>query len=435
MQRLAAIWVNLRTSLWFTPSLIVLAGIAAAVGLSQAGQIYPALAQSSLPALFGFSAEGSRAMLSAIATSMITVAGVAFSITIVALSLASQQYSPRVLRHFMGDRGNQVVLGTFVGIFAYCLVLLPTIRGTDGGHVPALAVGFGVVLALVGVGCLVYFIHHVASAIQASAIVAAIAHETHQAIDAMFPETFGREAEPSPAGLDGLRWHPVPAPRSGFLQLLNEPSLLRCAAVHDLIVRMECRIGDYVLAGEPLISINRPDEKAGAAAASAFTIERYRTVDQDAAFGIRQLVDVALRALSPSLNDPTTAVLCLNYLADLLRHAASRQAESRYRRAEGNVRLIALRPDFDELVRLAFDQIGESAAGSRSVLERLLWALESVADAARSCDRRRAAIAESVRLVGGAVTRTIEDAQIRESLCARANRLVGRCMAGASSRD
>src|SRR5688572_28944423 len=178
MPRPIAFLIMLRSSLWFVPALVVLGSIVVAHGLVEAGVWIPALSQSQLPSIFGFGPEGSRAMLSAIATAMITVAGVAFSITIVALSLASTQYSPRVLRQFMRDRANQWVLVVFVGVFTYCLTLPPRVRGgEENAFVPAVAVAFGVVYALVGVGCLIFFIHHVATAIQASCILSEIAAE------------------------------------------------------------------------------------------------------------------------------------------------------------------------------------------------------------------------------------------------------------------
>ena len=281
MHRLAAFWVSLRASLWFVPTVFVLGAIVTALVLVEAGRFEP-FSQSSLPRYFGYSAEGSRAMLSAIASSMITVAGVAFSITIVALSLASTQYSPRVLRHFMRDRGNQTVLGVFVGIFAYCLVVLPMVRGgEEDGYVPALAVAVGVILALVGVGCLIYFIHHVATAIQPSSIVAAIAAETHNAIDEMFPYSLGAEAESAHNELKDMRWRQIPVPYSGMLQLVNEGALLSCATSRDVVLRMECHIGDFVIAGTPLVAVNSPaadDPEFAAEVASAFTINRTRTV-------------------------------------------------------------------------------------------------------------------------------------------------------------
>lgn len=216
--------------------------------------------------------------------------------------------------------------------------------GEEHAYVPALAVMVGVALALVGVGCLIYFIHHVATAIQASAIVAVIAGETHRAINKLFPESMGEEAPSAPEELQHLHWTAVPAPTSGMIQMVDDAWLLKSAAEHDVFVRMECHIGDFVVRGMPLVSLSRPlteDAAFTKRITNAFTPNRTRTVEQDPAFGIRQIVDVALRALSPSLNDTTTAILCINYLADLLTQAVTRTTASPYRHYQGRLRVIA----------------------------------------------------------------------------------------------
>ena len=176
MPDLLGVWARLRDSLWFVPSLIVLAAVLLAIGMVELSALAPSEALARWPRLFGAGADGSRSMLSAIAGSMITVAGVTFSITMVAVTQASAQYTPRILRNFMRDRANQAVLGIFVGIFAYCLVVLRTIRGGDGpDFVPSLAVLVGILLALLGIAVLIFFIHHIATALQASEIIARIA--------------------------------------------------------------------------------------------------------------------------------------------------------------------------------------------------------------------------------------------------------------------
>lgn len=190
------VWETLRSSLWFLPSISVIFAIVLALSLVtiDASIDHEGL-RDTLPRVFGAGAEGSREMLSAIATSMITIAGVAFSITIVALSLASSQYTSRILRNFMRDRANQSVLGTFVGIYVYCLVVLRTVRGGDSPFVPSFAVLVAVLLAIVGIGCFIFFIHHIAASIQAESIIKSAADETRQAIDRLFPAKIGHGHE------------------------------------------------------------------------------------------------------------------------------------------------------------------------------------------------------------------------------------------------
>ncbi len=193
MNQLKRYWSALPSSFWFVPSLIVAGSIVLAMVLVEAHSTGSAQWLARWPRLFGSSAEGAREMLSTIAGSMMTVVGVTFSMTLVALALASSQYTSRILRNFMRDRVTQVVLGIFTGIFAYCLIVLRTIRGGDeGGFVPSLAVFFAVVLAMGGIGVLIFFIHHIAASNQASSIIASVADETLVAVDRLFPQKLGK---------------------------------------------------------------------------------------------------------------------------------------------------------------------------------------------------------------------------------------------------
>jgi len=217
------------------------------------------------PRMFGAGAEGARGMLSTIAGSMMTVVGVTFSMTLVTLALASSQYTSRILRNFTGDHVTQVVLGMFTGIFTYCLIVLRTIRSADEGvFVPSLAVTFAVVLAISGVVTLIFFIHHIASSIQASSIIASVAAETMVAVDRLFPEKLGEEPtvdaeDQSPETLPERKWMAVPVKGNGYIQSLDDATLLRVAREHKTIVRMECGIGEFVAEDTPLVSLAQDD--------------------------------------------------------------------------------------------------------------------------------------------------------------------------------
>ena len=231
MSEFRALWGSLRESLWFVPTVIVLGSIALAAVMVELSAMVGTEALARWPRVFGVGADGSRSLLSAIAGSMITVAGVTFSITMVAVTQVSAQYSPRVLRNFMRDRANQTILGTFVGIFAYCLVVLRTIRGGDeGSFVPSLAVVMGLLLAMVGIGVLIFFVHHIATILQASEIIARIAADTGRAIDNLYPEE--RDTDPAeetwhPAGTGSA--HPIASPRTGYLQRVDLAGLVGLA--------------------------------------------------------------------------------------------------------------------------------------------------------------------------------------------------------------
>lgn len=343
MNTLRGLWSDVRSSLWFLPTLIVLGAILLALALVEIDTILERDQLQGWPRLFGLGAKGSRGMLEVIASSMITVAGVVFSITIVALSLASNQYSSRVLRNFMNDRTNQTVLGIFVGIFAYCLVVLRTIRGGDeGAFVPSLAVLAALALALVGSGYLIFFIHPIAASIQASQILAAIREETQRAIDSLFPQDLGEENEEAPSSIpqpERDSWFPLLARKTGYIQEGIADSLLAFARDYHAVLRMERGIGEFVIEGAPLGSLSRAREDSEAASRrlhDCFILNRQRTIDQDVGFGLRQLVDVALKALSPSSNDTTTAVMCVKHLTALLVCLGTRRIESPYRFEEAS---------------------------------------------------------------------------------------------------
>ncbi|ACU89068.1 DUF2254 domain-containing protein [Desulfomicrobium baculatum] len=416
MNKLRQLWSNLRSSFWFVPSLIVVFSIALAVALVEADSAGSDLWLARWPRLFGAGVEGARGMMSTIAGSMMTVVGVTFSMILVVLALASSQYSSRILRNFMRSRVTQVVLGIFAGIFTYSLIVLRTIRGGDeGAFVPSLAVFFGFVLALGGVGALMFFIHYIASSIQASNIIASVASETVQAIERLFPENPGQEPadsidDPSPDLLAERSWRTVLAGKSGYIQIVDNDALMRVAQDMDTIVRMERGIGEFVVRDTALVSLalrDPLDQETVAALQATFTISRHRTVEQDAAFGIRQIVDVALKALSPGINDTTTAVMCVDYLTVILARLAPRRITSLYRYGEERLRVIARGPGFESLLTESFDQIRGNASGNFVIMSRMIDAILTLAGLTTTPQRRRALL-DQVQWIAELAGRTLE---------------------------
>jgi uncharacterized membrane protein len=403
MIKLRQWWRDIRGSLWFLPGIIVLTAVAAAIGMIEFDQYLGNELFERWPHLFGSTAAGARGLLATVASSMITVAGVVFSITIVALSLASSQYTSRVLRNFMGNRINQSVLGVFVGIFAYCLVVLRTIRGGETTFVPSLAVTVGLLLAFVGIVVLIYFIHHISSSIQASQILATVSGETRKSIAATFPVEGGDDDEALQAqpAAPGQGWHAIAADKTGYLQNFDARALVAFARERDSVLRMECRVGEFVIEGAPIASLlgafaagRRDAQELGA----DYAVGVQRTVEQDPAFGIRQIVDVALKALSPGINDPTTAVMSVDYLTAILMYLGNRRIESRYRDDGGVVRLLTRGPTYADMVADAFDQIRSHASGNATVLACLLMAIGRVIAQTAPAGRRRT-LAEHARAV------------------------------------
>ena len=415
-------WSGLRESFWFVPTLIVALSIVLAIVLIATDSTGPRSWMDHWPRLFGAGAEGARGMLSTIAGSMMTVVGVTFSMTLVVLALASSQYTSRILRNFMRDRVTQVVLGIFAGIYVYCLIVLRTIRSADEGHfIPSLSVLVGVVLAIGGISVLIFFIHHIASSIQASTIIASVADETIAAVDRLFPQHLGHDVadydeDQIPPPLPERRWQPVLAERSGYIQSVESAALLGVARGNRTLVRMERGIGDFVVQGALLASLAMEQPPAPAvlsALRDAYAIHHHRTVEQDVGFGIRQIVDMALRALSPGINDTTTAVMCVDYLTTILARLASRSIPSSRRHEKGELRVITIGPTFASVLDDAFDQIRSSAPGNAAIMLRMLGALQTLGDLTAGA-QRRAVLREHVQRLAEVAARTIESPHDRE---------------------
>jgi uncharacterized membrane protein len=410
------------SSFWFVPTGMVLGAVGLAAILVTVDVTVNRQFFERWPLFFGAGAAGSRGLLTAVASSMITVAGVVFSITIVALSLTSSQYTSRVLRNFMRDRPNQIVLGVFVGIFAYCLVVLRTIRaGDEGAFVPSLSVLVAFILALVGIAFLIYFIHHISMSIQASGIIAEAGQETIAAVDHLFPKELGDDHDDEeeeeeegtsgnlPVPLTEQTWSAILARKSGYIQSIDGEILLAWARKHETVLRTEDGVGGFVVEGTPLMfvaGLTGLDDEATSDLNAAYVIGRQRTVQQDAAFGIRQIVDIALKALSPGINDSTTAVMCLDYLSAILARLASRRIATFHLLDQGKLRVITHGPTFASLLAEAFDQIRQTAGGNVSVLLRMLGAFHTVASMTSSPSRRRS-IHEQLKCIAEVAERTI----------------------------
>jgi uncharacterized membrane protein len=414
MNKLRQFWSDLRSTFWFLPFLIVLTSIVYAVVLIQIDYAEGNRWLAQWPRTFGVTAEGSRDIMSTLAGSMMTVMGITFAMTLPALALVSSQYTSRILRNFMRSRITQITLGTFAGIFIYCLIVLYTIRTGNVLFVPSLAVFFAFILAFVGIAVLIFFIHHIASSIQASSIIASVAQETNATIDRLFPEKW----EPSPdenesqvlVSLDKRTWFAVPAEVSGYIQSVDINAILRLARDRKTIVRMEHGIGAFVVQDTALASLALtypPDQETIVALNGAYSIGRYRTADQDPAFGIRQIVDIALKALSPGVNDTSTAVMCVDYLTAIMARLACRQLPPSQRYEGETLRVIAIVPTFEYLLAEAFDQIRASAVGNIAIMARMLGSIDTIASLTVSPSHLQA-LDEQVQWIAELADRTIE---------------------------
>lgn len=422
--RLVAMWDELRSSYWFVPALMTLGASLLALSLITLDATLSDKTIAGLPWIYGGGPEGARTLLATVAGSVITVAGTTFSITIAALTLASSQFGPRLLRTFVRDTGNQVVLGTFIATFMYCLIVLRTIRGLEDTRVvPHISVTIGVLLAVASIGVLIYFIHHVAASIQADHVISAVSADLDDSINRLFPHSLGHDtAEEAHPVLDQAGVSPetsdtpIRAGTSGYLQMVDAEQVMHLAVKHHLLLRIVPRPGDFVFAGSPLAWSPGPvDDELARAIGEAFVIGDTRTQHQDVRLAINQLVEVAVRALSPSVNDPFTAISCIDRLGAALCKLAGRAMPGSHRSDQrGELRVIAPAPSFAELASLAFEPIRHHGRTDPQVLRHLLATLGVVSTCISTTAQLTALrqIAEQVRQAGKGLADSADRARV-----------------------
>ncbi len=402
---------SFRTQLWPLPTLgVVLAAIAGVLLPELDGRIDDELSPTITSYLFGGGAEAARAVLEAIAGSLITVTSLTFSLTVVTLQLASSQFSPRLLRTFSSDRFVQATLALFLGTFTYSLTVLRTVRTAGDSQdqfVPQMSVTLAYLLTIASVLGLVFFLAHLATEIRVETMLVNVHQDASDTVRRVLDgsEDSGRHQRPP----DPPHAAPtVPAASSGFLVDIDEPALLSAAVDADAVVVIDRPPGSSLVAGTPLgvawttsgtafdsDSLSRLRERAGKAVSTG----NERTAAQDVGFGLRQLTDVAVKALSPGINDPTTAIHALGHSSALLCELVDRDLGPRLLHDDQDtVRVVLHRPGFAELLELAVGQPRRYGAADPEVLERLYRLLDELAWTTADADRRRAIAEQLERL-------------------------------------
>ncbi|MGH9247675.1 MAG: DUF2254 domain-containing protein [Acidimicrobiales bacterium] len=406
----------LRGSLWILPAVAVILALASGAILSgisvEADTFLGRL-------LFQGDAGAAREVLIIVSATMITVTGVVFSLTVVALQIASSQFSPRLLRNFFRDRPNQIVLAIFVGTFAYSLAGLHTVGTPDEGgevFVPRLAISGAMFLALLSVAALVYFLHHVAHSIQIDDIMRRVERESLAVLHTLPPPFNGPVPEPPPDA------RVVRAMHSGYVQATNAEALVVYAATHDLTIRFLPQVGHHLVCGAPLAAVWSPDgigdpahPRVEAVVNDGVRIGFERTMEEDVSFGVRQLVDIALRAESPAINDPYTSVQAVQHAAVVLASAAERGAGPEMRSdAAGVPRVVVPRHTLDDYLQLACAQLRRVASHEAAVVVALARLLEAVAQHAREPHEREAIRRQLALLREDAARETRQPADLDE---------------------
>ncbi len=351
--------------------------------------------------------DGARTILSTIAGSMITVAGVVFSITIVVLSLASSQFGPRLIRNFIDQRINQMVMGTFIATFVFCIIALQNIRDIgDTYFVPYISVTIGILLSMASLCVLIYFIHSISTSIRANNIIARVSVELEESIERIFPEEYGSDRSKNDRSLEDIveeqgyisekyyrEISSVALEKGGYLVAYDIDELLDIAVKKDILIRVDHRPGDFITGRNPLLWMwpkNRLDEKLGKKLKSAFVIGSERTAEQDIEYPIHLLVEIAVRALSTGINDPFTAITCIDWLGEALSKLAGKKMHDPfYYDQDGKIRVITKPLTFSGVVDAAFNQIRQNADTVPAVSLRLLESIGSIAHQVRRDEHRK----------------------------------------------
>jgi uncharacterized membrane protein len=378
-------WLTvLSETFWIIPAIMVLAGVLSALALvavDRSGAVPQWLIAG--PWLYNGGGTGARTLLGAVASSTIGVAGTVFSITIAALSLAAGQMGPRLLRNFTRDRGNQFTLGAFLGTFSYALMVLRSVRTqNEGEFVPYLSLSIGIALAFVCVATLVYFVGHMAGRINVDTVIELVSEDVRLAIERITTDRVQVQVQPPPPHF----WTAAVAvkdARRGYLQQLDEEGLAAWAEKHNTAIRLLVRPGEYVFPGAPIALMKPSVEGADTAIRSATALGESRGSSADIEFAVRQLVEVAVRALSPGINDPHTAISVLDRLGASLCDIASTRLPTGVWGTENNPSLVVPSTTYDGLTDTMFHMIRQNAAQNTAVLIRLIEVLSSVL----SCER------------------------------------------------
>jgi len=376
---------NLRGGFLVRPLAVTLVLGAAGALFSQLEETFPA-AGSWVPSLiFPSHADPTvgQAILGVIATSIMTVVSIVFAILLMTLTLASMQFSPRIIVSFARDRVTQWTLGLFLGTFSYCIAALPAARSMPRPFMPAATVLGAMALALCCVGMLLFFIHHISQAISVSHIVDRIASETVVIIDETMPKPRGLPVHTGARAFDlGPQAAVLPSPTSGYLRFIDQKRLVQLAKAYRIKVQVLRRVGQFIPEGTPLAKVDRADRitlERRLELARAFDLGPSRTLQQDLEFGILQIVDIALKAISPAVNDPTTAINCVDQLSRILiRYVAKEPPETVLYAPPGLGRVALPSLRFGKVLASAFDQIRHYSKADLAVSLRLMRAVGDI---------------------------------------------------------
>lgn len=418
-------WDGVRTSLWFVPALMG-AGGAVLTGISILLEAAMVDRPTAVPGFVYVSgADDARDVTSTLLASMMTMASLVFSITMVVLTLAAGQFGPRLIRNFMGARATQLVLGTFVMTIVHCLLALSAIDWRRSEEpLPFFTVTFAILLSLISVGLLVLYLHVLARSIMSETVIARVRHELDETLDSL-GEIEPEQSDPEAALPKDFyaRAALCGPPRTGYVRAIDFEQLVAVAMEADVLIGLTFRAGDFVIRDGGTIGIyprERATKEAAEAAGKAIIIGAHRTPVQDPDFSIRHLVEIAVRALSPAINDPYTAISVVNQLSASLARLFGRDLpNSVWRDDHGVVRVLCPRPTYGSLVAAAFDQIRQSGASNPAVIIHLIEAIERLVPHVRN-EEQKQVLVDQLEIILTTARRGVPDTSDREDIETRA---------------
>ncbi|WP_046756446.1 DUF2254 domain-containing protein [Kordia jejudonensis] len=390
MLNLKYLFKQVRDSFWFVPTLIIVMSILGAVCLLYVDKTYPFTPEGVFKIIFSENSDSGRNVLTVIAGSMVGIAGTVFSITIVVLQLASSQFGPRLLQNFMYKRLNQVVLGQYVGVFLYCIIVANAIRDNDGyAFIPNLSVIFAIFLAVFNVFLLVIFIHNISISIQPSKIINELRQRIERNIETMYPQHVEKDVVLSDLKDDATsnltEIESISCEFSGYIQYFDLDMLVEIARKHEVIVKILHKPGNYIVCGQPIFAIfqqkssNKETLDDSFSLIETFKIATKKTFFQDIEFGIHQIVEIASKALSPSINNPYTAVVCIDNLTSILcKLLQSDIPDATIKDEDGQIRVLLINDSFEGFLEAAFNLIRQYGKTSPFIIIKLMEAMTTI---------------------------------------------------------
>jgi uncharacterized membrane protein len=430
---LVRLWSALFGSYWFIPATMVTAAVClalASIWIDSAWkeEFWP----GALRWLLLSQPDGARAVLQAIAGSMVTVAGVTFSITIGTVSQATNQFGPRLMTNFMQDLGNQITLGAFIATFVFCLIVLRTVRGTSGGSdntfVPNVSIALAMLLAISSLAVLIYFFQHIPDSIHVSMMVSSVGLRLRTMVDDLCPTKIGEAPEEDPAEKayalgEGILEDaaPVFATAYGYVGHIDSDALMATARQEDLIIWVSARPGTFVDPTVPLAYVKPSahlEARTKRKIRAGYIVSRKRSETQDLLFLVDQLVEVAGKALSPGINDPITAMSCVNWLTSGLIHFAGRDVPSPCRHDDGALRVVAPPVSYADFAEAMFAQLRPYMETDRNAANHMMESMARIALHLRDADQARILRAHAEDLNEGCQSQLAHRAD-REGVAAR----------------